>query len=205
MEPTSNPLQSQAQTTSERWRTLVPKYERIIEEEGLDRWYMPEMLAKATTGEIKGGKGIFLLGNTGCGKTRRLKILSEQLLIPMWDSIRLVNELRRDDTKDHFEYVCNLPVFGNCSRHHYDFIIDDLGAESGDNRSYGNRRDIMGEVLNERYMCFPRFKTHFSSNLPLEAIRASYGERLWSRLNEMCVFITLPGEDRRITHDKEEL
>ena len=175
----------------------MPKYERLVEQEGLERWLLPELLAKIAVNEMKDGKGVFFLGNTGCGKTRRLRLISEQLLIPMWDSMQLINELRRNDTKDHFIDVCNLPVYGNCSMHHYDFIIDDLGVEARESNTYGNRRDIMEEVLYERYKCFPRNKTHFSSNLTEEAIAQSYGERIYSRLCEMCVFITVPGEDRR--------
>lgn len=179
----------------------MPKYEKIVEDAGLDRWFLPELLAKLATHSTKDGKGIFFLGVTGCGKTRRLKLIADVFSVPIRDAQELVNDLRRCDEQDHFIDSINLPRFGLTNkRNRYDFIIDDLGVEAKEVLTYGTRRDIMEEVLYERYKIFPDYRTHFSSNLTLEAIRQSYGERIFSRLNEMCVFITLPGEDRRMAN-----
>lgn len=162
---------------------------------------MPELLAKLATHQTKEGKGIFFLGKTGCGKTRRLKLIADLFGTPIMDAQEIVNNLRRTDTEDHFMDLINIPLFGNVSsRDRYDFIIDDLGIENAESMTYGTKRDIMAEVLYARYKIFPDYRTHFSSNLTIEAIRQSYGERIFSRLNEMCVFITLPGEDRRMAN-----
>jgi DNA replication protein DnaC len=158
---------------------------------------LPELLAKVATNCMRDGKGVFLLGVTGCGKTRRLRLMADTIWLRMRDAADMVRELTQDGSKAAWSTVCNLPEYGVCSPHRYDLIIDDLGVESGDNRVYGNRRDIMAEIIMARYKAFPRFKTHFASNLTEAAIREEYGERIYSRLCEMCVFLTVPGGDRR--------
>ena len=186
----------------ERWRRIEPEVREELVKSDIELIprNLPEILAKIHTGETADGKGIFLIGTTGTGKTRRIEWASENFEIPMADAITLslqLAEVRRDS--DRME-VLNLvpPRFSEMPRHVCDLIIDDLGTEEETYNVYGTQRHLMTEAIIARYKYFPRWKTHFTSNLTKDQIRARYGERIWSRLNEMVVFVNLTGKDRRL-------
>ena len=77
-------------------------------------------------------------------------------------------------------------------------LFDDFGSESPVVH-FGNKIDVMGEVIQDRYDHFigTGMKTYLTSNLSEEEITDEYGARVSSRLREMCNFITLEGYDRR--------
>ena len=80
------------------------------------------------------------------------------------------------------------------------YCFDDLGTES-DAKRYGNDCNVMAEVLLDRYDQFIRrgMITHLTTNLNAEALEDLYGDRVRSRLREMCNLICFPPEakDRR--------
>ena len=158
------------------------------------------ILAKLHTGEGDGGKGVFMIGPTGTGKTKRMRWASDAFEIRMETASRLVDLLMDCGTLPDREEVLNcVPCrWSEIPAHYNDLIIDDLGTEPDGQNIYGTKRTLMQDAICRRYELFPRWKTHFTSNLTKEEIRSRYGERVWSRLQEMCVFITLAGRDRRI-------
>lgn len=166
--------------------------------------YLPEILAKIHTGECRGGKGVFLLGNTGTGKSLRLQWAAKAFDIPIWTASDLVMEMQNikhpNDMRELL--LCNWPHYSEVPRHYNDMIIDDLGLEPDGQNIYGTQRYLMEDAIIKRYEVFAdpgkRWVTHFTCNLTKEAIRARYGERVWSRLNEMVTFVSLVGKDRRM-------
>lgn len=76
--------------------------------------------------------------------------------------------------------------------------FDDFGAE-GDAYHYGNKVNVMEEILQDRYEAFGRYgmRTYITTNLNEEEIEGAYGTRVISRLREMCNFLVLKGQDRR--------
>lgn len=165
---------------------------------------MAAILAKIHTGECSGGKGVFLLGNTGTGKSRRLQWAAKAFDIPIWTASDLVMEMQNikhpNDMRELL--LCNWPPYSDAPRHYNDLIIDDLGLEPDGQNVYGTQRYLMEDAIIKRYEVFSdparRFVTHFTCNLTKDEIRERYGERVWSRLNEMVTFVTLAGEDRRM-------
>jgi DNA replication protein DnaC len=163
---------------------------------------LPEIIAKIETGETMGNRGILVMGVPGCGKTARLQFISRKLGIKMKTATEIAEfALNYPDELDEFIgcgrlYDVNPPHFN-------DLIIDDIGTEPAEINRYGTRYDIIADVICRRYNYFPRRITHFSTNLSLRdkdginQIEARYGQRIYSRLCEMCSFITLRGGDRR--------
>jgi hypothetical protein len=192
--------------SSEKWRKCVPVISARIAEAGIDNALevFPEIVAKTLTRETDRGKGILLMGTTGNGKTRRLRFMSKCLGIHMEDSWEMVDKIRRIDTVSYIREVTRTD-FSLSAVHprYYDLIIDDLGYEDEKSVSWGNARDIMERILLQRYQVFPAHKTHFATNLTPAQLKKRYGDRNFSRLNEMCHFIVMPGGDRRMSQNLE--
>ena len=147
---------------------------------------------------------MFFIGSTGTGKTRRMQWAADAFEIRMETASRLVDMLMDAEDLTEREEVLNCvpPRWAEYPEHYNDLIIDDLGTEPDGQNLYGTKRTLMQDAICRRYELFPRWKTHFTSNLTKEEILARYGERVWSRLNEMCVFITLAGQDRRMMREE---
>jgi len=73
-------------------------------------------------------------------------------------------------------------------------IFDDIGVEACV-KYMGSEANVMAEVILRRYN--NNLKTHFSSNLDSLILKEIYGERVISRLKEMCNNLILKGGDRR--------
>ena len=177
--------------------------EADLQEAGIDLVprNLATILAKLNTEEGEGGKGVFLCGSTGTGKTARMRWAAEAFGITMIPALELCDLLMQAETEEERREALLLipPRWNEVPEHFNDLIIDDLGTEPEAQNVYGTKRSIMEDAICKRYDSFPKWKTHFTSNLTKEEIRARYGERIWSRLNEMVVFVTLAGKDRRMS------
>lgn len=74
-------------------------------------------------------------------------------------------------------------------------FIDDIGSEDT-TAFYGNSTNVVYILLMRRYDDL-KYKTHGTTNLDAKALRAYYGDRVFSRMKEMFNTIYLQGEDRR--------
>jgi DNA replication protein DnaC len=136
-------------------------------------------------------KSLLLIGPTGVGKTHYawsvLRAVAEtgtQLRWQMHTAADLYASLRpRDgeDSHDTFQRVANAHLL----------VLDDLGAAKWTEWI----EEITYRLINHRYEeCLPSV---FTSNLPPAQLRDALGERVASRLTEMCDRIVLKGDDRR--------
>lgn len=145
--------------------------------------------------------GIYIAGNTGTGKSWALEIMSAYCLL---DNV----QVNAGGVQCCLRWPC-INADTICSKYTINGTIDeykrklvlciqDLGAESIESIYMGNRicalRDIL-EYRGER----PDQITIISSNLPINHDRliSRYGDRVASRLNEMCNYFELRGKDRR--------
>lgn len=70
-------------------------------------------------------------------------------------------------------------------------LIDDLGAA----RDTDWTEEVMFRLINRRYnQCLP---TLFTTNVPLEQLKKAMGDRVNSRLRQMCIKVEMGGTDRR--------
>ncbi len=70
------------------------------------------------------------------------------------------------------------------------YCFDDMGTED-EVKHYGTQINVLGQVILMRYELFQErhVLTHFTSNLTAPQIEQHYGERVRSRLREMCNWI----------------
>lgn len=133
---------------------------------------------------FESGRGLFITGDAGCGKTQLLKALRKWLrpnTSLVWfycKDEKDISALRWD--KD----VLNDIVF-----------IDDIGCEEVI-REYGNVVDVVGDFTQmyhyrgaNRYMA--------STNLNSEQLNDRHGMRFLDRIMEMCVVLKMGGKSKR--------
>lgn len=188
--------------TSERWKKIEPLVKEDLQKDGIDLVprNLAEIFAKVHTGESINGKGVCFYGGTGTGKTRRLRWMANAFDIPFVNAVVLCEYLMQAETQEEKNEIlrCYLPRWSEIPKHYNDLIIDDLGTEPEEQKTYGTKRYLMSDALERRYELFPKWKTHITTNLSLNELKNRYGERVFSRLNEMCCFIALTGKDRRM-------
>jgi hypothetical protein len=70
------------------------------------------------------------------------------------------------------------------------YCFDDLGTENN-LKYFGNECNVMAEILLSRYDLFisKKLKTHITTNLSASEIEKNYGNRVRSRLRELCNLI----------------
>lgn len=134
-------------------------------------------------------RGLFIDGITGSGKTHTLyavrsvlKSWGKTTAVENW--VKLLFELKRDN----FSRVDSL--IKNMIESDYIFI-DDVGAE---NQS-GWNQEILYLILDQAYI--HEKKLFMTTNLTEDEFTEKYGNRLASRIGEMCVRIEMPNKDWR--------
>lgn len=140
------------------------------------------------------GRGLWLFGDTGTGKTTLAMLVSKAALeaghsVAIYSLPKLLARIRRtydgDPGGDSY-----LPFFERLTS--VDLLhIDDLGAEK--------RSDWVLEqlyaLINERYET--QRSVLITTNLPHEELEEQIGSRTVSRLNQICDEVPLFGDDRR--------
>ncbi len=138
-------------------------------------------------------KGIMLLGNVGSGKTLLMNIFQRLLFLRSGKTFLFKNlgTLSAEYKKDG-----DIVIFKSKRK---DYLFDELGLDTEHINSFGNKINIVQELVRERYEDFINngTLTHFTTNLVIEQIEENYGERTASRLTEMCNFIQMTSYDRR--------
>lgn len=129
---------------------------------------------------------LLIAGPTGTGKTYAAYAVLRAMGIDRWQAVTyadLAAELRpsgRDPEAAFDRYAKTLLLF-----------LDDLGAAKGSEWV----EEMTYRLINRRYE--QRLPSIFTTNVPLARLREVLGERVSSRLVEMCTRIVLTGGDRR--------
>jgi hypothetical protein len=148
-------------------------------------------------------KGILLSGNVGTGKTDALKLLNQYLTYlnsRIRFQVAIVWRFAEVYKSDGFAAFNHL-VTGN-------FLMDELaltdeatGQLISENVNHFGSKIVVGErLIMRRYASFGYgWHTHFTTNCQPKVLKELYGERAFSRLTQMCNFLSLTGPDRRKT------
>lgn len=177
---------------------IPPRYQRA---EATDERVLAWVGALAATAKpnkyskvpyLKGGPSVLLLGPTGVGKTHQAYGALRRLSIvgvgcgPVAASITDVFAKMRPrpgvDSEKVFESYANAALA----------FIDDLGAAKATEWT----EEVTYRLVNHRYE--HQLPTVFTSNAPPKELGAHVGERVASRLIEMCQQIAIKGADRRL-------
>jgi DNA replication protein DnaC len=143
---------------------------------------------------IDSGRGLWLFGDTGTGKTTLAMLISKAALeagrsVAIYSLPKLLARIRRtyDAEPGGDSYLAFFERLTSVDLLH----IDDLGAEK--------RSDWVLEqlyaLINERYES--ERSVLITTNLPHEELEEQIGKRTVSRLSQMCDEIPLFGDDRR--------
>jgi DNA replication protein DnaC len=143
---------------------------------------------------LDAGKGLWLFGDTGTGKTTLAMLVSTAALkagrsVAIYSLPKLLARIRRtyDSEPGGDSYLAFFERLTSVDLLH----IDDLGAEK--------RSDWVLEqlyaLINERYET--QRSVVVTTNLPHQELEEQIGSRTVSRLNQMCDEVPVFGEDRR--------
>lgn len=146
-------------------------------------------------------KSICICGQTGSGKSKTMDVLNQYIQI---DNVHY----RRDNKKIplKFRMVSSKEIVSDYTLHGYDGIvkyliignlcIDDLGDEIKEPQHFGNKLDVISEIIEIRYN--KGFLTHFTTNLFEDEILDRYNSRVHSRMVHSCNMIIMNDKDFRI-------
>ena len=151
-------------------------------------------------------KGILLMGTPGVGKTHLMNYFCKNpkasFTVPTCNDV--VERFRTGWTKNDVECIdyYSQPVKADAghpfNQEYLGTCFGDLGNEDSNTNNYGNKRNVMEQIIFNRYERKYDFcLTHFTTNLDADMIRAKYGERCADRLREMCNVIHLGGQSFR--------
>lgn len=145
-------------------------------------------------------KGILLIGNVGSGKTLLMRAASRVIsdaygvrAFGVKSCAELVRMFNQDGYGGDLDRWIDAPHI----------CLDDMGTE-GEAIHFGKRTNLIGEIIEARYdrlMRGSKTWTNITTNLGADAIRANYGERVYSRITHMCnvigVGVSADAIDRR--------
>lgn len=161
-----------------------------------------------TDNVIKGdlSKGLYIFGGVGTGKTTLIDFIgslskaygisfaSDELVVGMSSEALHAGEVVDSYVRGDETYVRlkRRPIV----------IINDLGTEPLEALYMGNRQNVLASILEARGDR-PELLTIITSNIPIcapkgnQSIQTLYGDRVASRLREMCNYLPLFGDDLR--------
>jgi len=144
-------------------------------------------------------KGLIITGPVGCGKTAIMRIIRSLLPPNKRFPIRSCREISLEFMREGYMVIsryskqCLDPYSGTPRPS----CFDDLGLEP-DVHYFGNSMNVMAEILFHRYDLFmeEHMLTYLTTNMNGEELEARYGNRLRSRLRQMCNLIAFSPDSK---------
>lgn len=173
----------------------------------LIKWLLGDSTMQAIdpdTGKVVAGRlnaGLYLAGPTGSGKSVALNILlmiarAYNLQVTLKGEKRCIcwMEAWADEICEKYALTGDITQYKDAGV----LCVQDLGAEQHETCYMGSRTQPARKLIEHRGDAGGVI-TLFSSNLPMgsSVLVDRYGDRVASRLREMCNYIELKGKDRR--------
>jgi hypothetical protein len=149
-------------------------------------------------------KGLLLFGGVGVGKTfllsafRTNQIYSYQVVScqDVEGTFARCGDERNEKTgevglKKYYGVTSFTPpnMYG---QNNLGYLFDDLGQENTATKFFGTERNVMMEVLTQRYKNNLFTATHITTNLSADQVKDMYGVRVADRMKEMFNLISFP-------------
>jgi DNA replication protein DnaC len=146
-------------------------------------------------------RGIYVAGNTGSGKSWCLEVMLAYADLFRFkikyggDDARIWWRIARaDEIVARFVETTSIDEYKKAKL----LCIQDFGAEQLEAVAMGNRMNVLRTLLEyrgDRSDCLTMITSNYSLKNP--TLTESYGERVTSRLMEMCNYFEIKGKDRR--------
>ena len=135
-------------------------------------------------------KGILLTGPIGCGKTTLMNLMKHLAPADNKFSVKPCRDISFEFIQDGYQIIHK---YSNGKLYHSEprtYCFDDLGTENN-LKYFGNECNVMAEILLSRYDLYisKKLQTHITTNLSANEIEKQYGNRVRSRLRELCNLI----------------
>ena len=169
--------------------TRIPKR---YKDSDIDDSFLIEKIMESLTNK----KGIYFYGSAGTGKTHILYALLKRariigMEVEMWNLPEKLSELKSFYSNNDRGQLGESSITDEIKTTSILFI-DDFGAEKVTEWN----GEIMYRLINHRYENM--MQTFFASNLSLQELSEKSGDRVVSRIAEMCDIINIDGEDKRL-------
>ena len=139
---------------------------------------------RAVCAMFEHGRGLFLTGAAGCGKTQLMRAVQR------WLNPHTLNWVYVKEPAD-IEYMRSM----DDDILKTNVYVDDIGCEEII-REYGNIVDVVGDFT-QRYHYRGEGRFFATTNLNSEEINQRYGTRMLDRILEMCVVMKFDGKTKR--------
>lgn len=135
-------------------------------------------------------KGILLSGPIGCGKTSLMNLMKHLTSTEHKFFVKPCRDISFEFIQDGYEIIHKYSKGKLYETQPKTICFDDLGTENN-LKYYGNECNVMAEILLSRYDLYTskKLQTHITTNLSASEIENVYGNRVRSRLREMCNLI----------------
>lgn len=135
-------------------------------------------------------KGLLLSGPIGCGKTSLMNLMKYLAPAENKFSVKPCRDISFEFIQDGYEII---HLYSKGKLHQAEprtYCFDDLGTENNI-KYFGNECNVMAEIILSRYDLFisKKLQTHITTNLSASEIEKNYGNRVRSRLRELCNLI----------------
>lgn len=135
-------------------------------------------------------KGILLSGPIGCGKTSLMNLMKYLTPTEHKFIVKPCRDISFEFIQDGYQIIHKYSKGKLYESEPKTICFDDLGTENN-LKYYGNECNVMAEILLSRYDIFTskKIQTHITTNLSASEIENVYGNRVRSRLRELCNLI----------------
>jgi DNA replication protein DnaC len=154
---------------------------------------IPKEIKDRVSAAITQKRGVYLYGKVGCGKKYLDYAFSKHYnqqthrSVNFWNMTELINELKLDMDRREKEFIGEDMLQDTRL-----LLLDDIGAE----RMTEWVQETIYLLVNHRYENMQPII--FTSNLAPSELAERVGDRIMSRIIEMCDVIKLEGDDRRL-------